>query len=44
MKNVGYPIVPADAHITCRDKKNSQITTKTICGDGIIREIADFIV
>jgi len=23
IKNVGYPIVPSDAYIACRDKKNS---------------------
>jgi len=44
MKIVGYPIVPADAHITCRDKKIAKIITKAKGGDGIIREIEDFIV
>jgi 3-deoxy-D-manno-octulosonate 8-phosphate phosphatase KdsC-like HAD superfamily phosphatase len=43
MKNVGYPILPADAH-TYRDKKIAKIITKTMGGDGIIREITDFIV
>ena len=44
MKNVGYLIVPADAHITCRDKKIAKIITKAKGGEGIIRKIADFIV
>lgn len=39
MKMVGYPIAPADAHIEI--KKISKIITKTIGGDGVIRELLD---
>ena len=39
MKMVGYPIAPADAHIEI--KKISKIITKTMGGDGVIRELLD---
>ncbi len=39
MKIVGYPIAPADAHIEV--KKIAKIITKTMGGDGVIRELLD---
>ncbi|MBA7589843.1 2-keto-3-deoxy-D-glycero-D-galacto-9-phosphonononic acid phosphatase [subsurface metagenome] len=39
MKIVGYPIAPADAHVEV--KKIARIITKTIGGDGVIRELLD---
>ena len=39
MKIVGYPIAPADAHVEV--KKIAKIITKTIGGDGVIRELLD---
>ena len=42
MKIVSYPIAPVDAHIEI--KKIAKIITKAKGGEGIIREIADFIV
>lgn len=39
MKMVGYPIAPANAHIEI--KKISKIITKTIGGNGVIRELLD---
>jgi len=41
MEVVGYPIAPADAHIEI--KKIAKIVTKVRGGDGVIREIVDFI-
>jgi len=40
MKTVGYPIAPADAHVEV--KKIAKIITKTMGGDGVIRELLDF--
>lgn len=42
MKIVGYPIAPADAHIEI--KKIAKIVTKTRGGDGVVREVVDFII
>lgn len=42
MRIVGYPIAPADAHIEI--KKIAKIVTKTCGGDGVIREVVDFII
>ncbi|MBA7512824.1 2-keto-3-deoxy-D-glycero-D-galacto-9-phosphonononic acid phosphatase [subsurface metagenome] len=39
MKIVGYPIAPANAHAEV--KKIAKIITKTIGGDGVIRELFD---
>jgi len=39
MKIVGYPIATADAHMEI--KKIAKIITKTIGGDGVIRELLD---
>lgn len=39
MKIEGCPIASVDAHI---DKKIAKIITKTMGGDGVIRELLDF--
>ncbi len=39
MKIVGYPIAPADAHVEV--KKIARIITKTMGGNGVIRELLD---
>ncbi len=41
MRIVGHPIVAADAHI---EKKKAKIVTKARGGDGVIREVVDFII
>jgi len=42
MKIVGYPIAPADAHAKIR--RIAKIVTKARGGNGVIREIVDFII
>lgn len=42
MEVVGYPIAPADAQIEI--KKIAKIVTKARGGDGVIREVLDFII
>lgn len=42
MEVVGYPIAPADAHIEI--KKIAKIVTKARGGNGVIREVVDFII
>lgn len=39
MKIVGYPIAPANAHVEV--KKIAKIITKTMGGDGVVRELLD---